>query len=90
MFRGELGGETAKKIYRTRVVVGIVVGVISGILKLVGASGIVIAIIAYVATHYFFKLKYKDLPSRHYAIGLPEYIGLWLTMWSVLFTLLAG
>lgn len=86
----EVSEDISKNIYRIRVALGIIIGSISGILKLIGLSGIIIAVSVYIATHYFFKLKMKELPPRHYIIGLPEYIGLWLTLWSVLFTLLSS
>jgi len=90
MRREEISEDIAKNIYRVRVILGIVVGSISGILKLIGLSGVIIAVLVYIATHYFFKLRSRELPPRHYTIGLPEYIGLWLTLWSILFTLLTS
>jgi len=88
MIRGALERDIAKKIYWIRIITGTIIGMLSGVLKLVGMEGITVAVVAYIATYYIFKLKYKELPPRHYIIGLPEYIGLWLTLWSISFTLL--
>ena len=90
MKKEEGSEDIAKNIYRVRVILGVVTGFISGVLRLIGLSGVIIAILVYIATHYFFKLKSRELPPRHYTIGLPEYIGLWLTLWSILFTLLTS
>ncbi len=83
-------GPVARRIYCLRVALGAAVGAVSGALRLAGASGVLLAAAAYVAAHYAVKLRYgRSLPPRHYMIGLPEFVGLWLTLWSVVYTLLS-
>lgn len=78
--------EVLKRIYIIRISAGIIAGFISGLLKVTGTDGVFIAIIIYAATHYGVRFLLKDAPERHYLIGLMEYIGLWLTIWSLIFT----
>ena len=82
--------DVLKTIYIVRISTGIIAGLISGFLRVMGADGVFIAIIMYAATHYGIRFLLKDAPERHYLIGLMEYIGLWLTTWSLIFTVFSS
>lgn len=80
--------DESKLIYLVRVLLGIVIGILCGFLKIRGLTGLCIAVLAYLATYISFKKLLKKLPERHYFIGLMEFIGLWLTLWTVIYTLM--
>ncbi len=74
-------------LYITRLLTGIASGIICGLLKLIYLRGVFIAIVAY-CIHYLIVKKYlnveeQDLKRR----GLAEYLGLWLTLWTLVYNL---
>lgn len=81
--------EETKFIYRLRLLLGVILGLICGLLRIKGLSGLYLAVILYVITHFVFKKILKRLPEKSYMIGLMEYFALWLTLWSIVYTFLS-
>ena len=75
-----------KLLHVIRLIVGVAVGTICGILRITGAAGLIPAGLAYILLH----LLSKRLSSGHEegVTGLIEYIGLWLCSWCLSYSIL--
>ncbi|RLE59844.1 MAG: hypothetical protein DRJ49_00490 [Thermoprotei archaeon] len=72
-----------KLLYILRLALGITVGVICGVLGITGIAGVLLAVVVYIPLHLLGKKT--SLSSTE---GLIEYIGLWLSTWCLVYTML--
>ncbi|MHA1238514.1 MAG: hypothetical protein ACTSSJ_04640 [Candidatus Odinarchaeia archaeon] len=84
--------EALSKVYYTKVILGIIMGIICGFTGLVGLIGFIIGISVMFATYpitvYLLKIKPEDVGSKKRLLttGLPQYFLLWILVWSVIYT----
>lgn len=78
--------EDYDKLYLIRVFTGVAIGVVCGTLSLNLLYGAGLSIIVYYVSHKISKKIYKG--EKPWAVGLGEYIGLWITLWCIVYSLL--
>ena len=84
-------------IYWTRVCLGVVAALISTLLNPVTQkssapflSGLTIALLVYIATHYVFKARFLakvEKPSKIFTTGIGAYFLTWIVAWIIFYTL---
>lgn len=76
----------ANKLYYLKILLGFIVGIVCGALKLEGLRGIFVGILGYVALYIF--LKRKGIEQKEIFTGIAEYIGSWVTSWTIVYSIL--
>ena len=74
------------KLYLIRVFAGAIVGSLCGVLSLNLIYGVGLSLIVYYISHKLSKRVYKG--EKSWSIGLGEYLGLWITLWCVTYSVL--
>jgi len=69
-------------------VVGSILGICLGLLKITGYIGIIVAMAGYIVLILIYKLYFKEnISIKNFFEGFFEYIGLVLTLWTFTYNL---
>jgi hypothetical protein len=79
-------------IYWTRTLLGIILGILCGILRIGGWEGLSFTLVVYLISSYVYQHvldmeKYGIKPSKINTIGIGAYFSTWITIWILLHTL---
>ena len=74
--------------YIFKLVVGSILGICLGLLKIIGYIGIIVAVAGYIVLILIYKLYFKEnISIKNIFEGFFEYIGLVLTLWTFTYNL---
>jgi len=82
-------------IYWTRALSGIIIGALSGLLRLEESEGISLALLVFLISVYVYQYALHIDPntikqSKLYTIGMGAYFFSWITIWTLLHTFFLG